>query len=93
MVDGSPIGAVPELSVIVPCWNAAGSIELALGSVLADRETSLECVVVDDGSSDGSPEILDRLARTRASSSSAHPRTRAPPRRGTWPSSGRGGAG
>ena len=62
MVDGSPGGAGPELSVIVPCWNAAGSIERALGSVLADRETSLECVAVDDGSSDGSPAILERLA-------------------------------
>ncbi len=62
MVDGSPDGAMPELSVIVPCWNAAGSIERALGSVLADHETSLECVVVDDGSTDGSPAILERLA-------------------------------
>ena len=62
MVDGSPDGTGPELSVIVPCWNAAGSIERALGSVLADRENSLECVVVDDGSTDGSPAILERLA-------------------------------
>ena len=62
MVDGSPDGAIPELSVIVPCWNAADSIERAIGSVLGDHETSLECVVVDDGSTDGSPAILERLA-------------------------------
>ncbi len=62
MVEGSPESAAPELSVVVPCWNAADSIERALGSVLADRETSLECIVVDDGSTDGSPAILERLA-------------------------------
>ena len=62
--DGSPITDVraPELSVIVPCWNAEDSIERALGTVLADRATPLEVIVVDDASTDGTLAILERLA-------------------------------
>ncbi len=62
--DGSPIvdARAPELSVIVPCWNAEGSIERALGTVLADRKTPLEVLVVDDASTDGTLAIIERLA-------------------------------
>ncbi len=54
--------AEPELSVIVPCFNAAETIERALGSVLADRAADLECVVIDDASTDGTLAVLERLA-------------------------------
>ena len=53
---------VPQLSVLVPCWNAARSIERALDSALAEREIPLECVVVDDGSTDGTADVVRAIA-------------------------------
>jgi hypothetical protein len=58
-VDGQ---AVPEVSVLIPCWNAGWSIGRALDSVLADRDLSLECVVVDDGSTDGTADVVRAIA-------------------------------
>lgn len=52
----------PIVSVLVPCWNAERSISAALGSVLDERSVALECVVVDDGSTDHSLEILKDIA-------------------------------
>ena len=53
---------VPVVSVLVPCWNAAESIERALQSVLDVREFPLECVVVDDGSTDRTLEVVRAVA-------------------------------
>src|SRR5262245_6415533 len=52
----------PRLSVIVAAWNGAATIETALGSVLDQREVPLECVVVDDGSSDDTAARVEALA-------------------------------
>lgn len=52
----------PLVSVIVPCWNAISSIEGALASVLAERSVRLECIVVDDGSTDRTAEAVERVA-------------------------------
>lgn len=52
-----------RLSVLMPCWRAASTIEWALGSVLAETEVSFECIVIDDGSTDGTAEIVDAIAR------------------------------
>lgn len=58
----SDAGSGPRLSVLIPCWNAADSIERAVRSVLDEPGLDLECIVVDDASTDGSAEILARLA-------------------------------
>ena len=52
-----------RLSVLMPCWNAASTIERALESVLAERDLSLECIVIDDGSTDATAEIIEAVAR------------------------------
>ncbi len=44
----------PEVSVVVPCYNAEPFVLAALRSVLAQGEPDLEVIVVDDGSRDGS---------------------------------------
>jgi GT2 family glycosyltransferase len=44
----------PEVSVVVPVHNAAGLIVQTVRSILAQREVSLEVLVVDDGSRDDS---------------------------------------
>jgi len=50
------------LSVLIPCWNAAATIEAALVSVLEARSVALEVVVVDDASTDGSAQIVEAVA-------------------------------
>jgi hypothetical protein len=59
-VSGS--GDAPVLSVLVPCWNAEASVEAAVASVLELRSVALECIVVDDGSTDRTAEIVAGLA-------------------------------
>ena len=55
-------GDPPRLSVIVAAWNAATTIGTAVDSVLEQTEADLECVVVDDASTDETPALLQRLA-------------------------------
>lgn len=56
----------PAVSVLIPAWNAAGSIRRALASVLDFRDVALECVVVDDGSTDGTAEVVREAAASDA---------------------------
>lgn len=48
----------PTVSVCVPCHNAASYIGDALDSLLSQTWPHLEIIVVDDGSTDGSIEVL-----------------------------------
>lgn len=52
----------PIASVIVPCRNAEKTLEAALAGPLSSSLRELEVVVVDDGSTDGTPAILERIA-------------------------------
>lgn len=47
----------------MPCFNAAGYVEEAISSVLRQSHEKTEIIVVDDGSSDSSCEIVDRLVK------------------------------
>ena len=49
---------MPEVSVIIPAFNAAESIRRAIDSILTGTFADLECVVVDDGSTDGTAEVV-----------------------------------
>jgi len=56
------------LSLIVPCYNEAATIEACIGKLLAfsgNQPFKLEIVVVDDASTDASGEILDRIVSAR----------------------------
>lgn len=52
----------PSLSVIIPLYNKEREIEGTLRSVLAQTLLPLEIVVVDDGSTDRSAEIVRSIA-------------------------------
>ncbi|WP_337287523.1 glycosyltransferase [Candidatus Methylomirabilis sp.] len=47
-----------NVAVIIPLWNGSAWIGQCLDSVLAQMLRPREVVVVDDGSSDGSPDIV-----------------------------------
>lgn len=51
-----------EVSVIIPVYNKFDYLETCLRSVLDQEMDDFEVVVVDDGSTDGSGEVCDRLA-------------------------------
>lgn len=62
-----PAGPAPALSVIVPCFKAAGTIERAVHSILAQSGPDVEIVLVDDASPDDTlPALLALAARHAA---------------------------
>ena len=50
-----------KLSVIIPCYNEVKTIESLLAAVRRAPIDQMELVVVDDGSSDGTRDVLHRL--------------------------------
>jgi len=56
----------PAVSVIIPTFNRRTMVRHAIGSVMAQTERDFELIVVDDGSTDGSCELLKALASRRA---------------------------
>jgi succinoglycan biosynthesis protein ExoA len=54
---------VPTVTVLVPARNESATIDACLDSVLGQRGVDLEVVVVDNGSTDGTTELLESRAR------------------------------
>jgi GT2 family glycosyltransferase len=52
----------PLVSVIIPTFNRAHLVVEAIDSVLQQRDPSCEVIVVDDGSTDATPQALARYA-------------------------------
>ena len=51
----------PTVSVVVPSFNHARFIQTALRSIFNQTQAPAQLLVIDDGSSDGSPEIIERI--------------------------------
>jgi glycosyltransferase involved in cell wall biosynthesis len=50
----------PDVSVVIPCYNAERWVGRAIDSVLAQEGVTVEVIVIDDGSTDGSVDVLRR---------------------------------
>lgn len=57
-MDATNIPDRPLVTAIVVVYNQEGFIEEAVRSVLAQEGAEFECIVVDDGSTDRTPDIL-----------------------------------
>ncbi len=64
MLAGTGVEDGPLVTVVLPTRNGAATLGDALGSVLGQTYTRLECLVIDDGSSDRTPERLADAAET-----------------------------
>ncbi len=51
----------PLVSIIVTCFNQASYLERSVKSVLSQTFTDLECMIVDDGSTDNTQEVAKQL--------------------------------
>lgn len=51
-----------QTSVVIPCYNGAAYIEAAIESCLSERVPGKQIIVVDDGSTDNTRQVLTRWA-------------------------------
>ena len=51
-----------DVSVIIPVYNTASYLIRCVDSVIAQKDVSIEIILVDDGSTDTSPQICDEYA-------------------------------
>jgi glycosyltransferase involved in cell wall biosynthesis len=50
-----------QVSVVVPVYNGERTLERSVRSILAQSLSAMELLLVDDGSTDGSPSIIERF--------------------------------
>lgn len=54
----------PLVTAVIPVYNGEPYIATAIESVLDQTYQPIECIVVDDGSTDGTPEVCERFRST-----------------------------
>jgi glycosyltransferase involved in cell wall biosynthesis len=54
----------PKLAVVISCYNYESFVERAIQSILSQGRDDCEVVVVDDGSTDGSWDVISRSGAT-----------------------------
>lgn len=53
----------PLISIVVPIYNIEKEIQRCVDSILAQTYTNLEIILVDDGSTDNSGNVIDNIAK------------------------------
>lgn len=64
VVNGAQLNinqASPIVSVVLPAYNAEKYVREAVQSILAQSFTNFELIIINDGSTDGTPAILEKL--------------------------------
>ncbi len=56
-------GCCPAITIIVPAYNAERWLQGCVDSIQAQTMEDFECILVDDGSADGTPALCDRIAQ------------------------------
>jgi len=56
---------LPAIAVVMPVYNRAASVRAAIDSVLAQDFPDFELLAVDDGSKDGTPEVIEAIGDPR----------------------------
>lgn len=51
-----------NFSVIIPCYNCAATLETTVNSIRASGLTDYEILLIDDGSTDGTAAVCDRMS-------------------------------
>jgi glycosyltransferase involved in cell wall biosynthesis len=57
-----PSMSKPDIDVLIPVYNAASTLDVALASIAAQTYRDIRILVVDDGSEDDSPKLLSAWA-------------------------------
>jgi glycosyltransferase involved in cell wall biosynthesis len=57
------MSATPDISVVMGVYNGGSRLSETMDSILSQDGVSLEFVIVNDGSTDETPQILDEYAR------------------------------
>lgn len=60
-VSGKRVADDAQISVIIPLWKAADTLEQSIASIQAQQDVRVEVVMVDDASPDNSAELAERL--------------------------------
>ncbi|MFF7708718.1 glycosyltransferase [Pseudomonas sp. NPDC007930] len=55
---------LPLVSIVAPCYNGEKYLALALEGIYAQTYANIEVIIVDDGSTDGSLALLEKLQPT-----------------------------
>lgn len=51
-----------NVSIIIPCYNVSKYLKDCLKSIQSQAYSSFEVILIDDGSTDGTPELCERFA-------------------------------
>ena len=70
--------AMPKVSLIIPAYNAEDYIYRSIDTALAQSFSDLEIIVVDDGSTDRTPEIIDWYAEQYTNIVAVHQKNKGP---------------
>jgi glycosyltransferase involved in cell wall biosynthesis len=54
---------MPDVSILLPCFNAGDTLQEALDSLLAQTYPDFEIICINDGSTDNTFEVLESYAR------------------------------
>jgi glycosyltransferase involved in cell wall biosynthesis len=62
VISGETVQNNPEVSVVMGVYNGAESLQRTIDSILSQEDVDFEFIIVNDGSTDSSKQILDEYA-------------------------------